>query len=416
MKTGRKTWVRTRHRAVRDIVYFPVKLVFFLLYGLRTEKFPAGRRSKQAYLILSNHTTPLDPVCLGLSFGFPIYYVASDHILRQGWVSRLLQWCFAPIPIVKSKLDLRTIKEIMTVASEGGSVSIFPEGNRNYNGETAPFAPAVSKLAKALGIPLVLYRFDGGYLTAPRWADTIRRGRMAGSAVRVVSPEEMKALTVGELHALVKRELYLNAFDVQEKRPVRYRGKWLAEFLERALYLCPRCRGMAAMRSRGDILSCSCGLKVRYNEFGFFEAADASEASPHFKTALEWDRWQKGYLPQWLGERMGALRAGEALIADGGQRLYACGRAGENRLVGTGRFALYADRFAFEGGGAPRGFPLDAIVKVIIHGKQTLQFTLGDDSTYEVRSPFPRSALKYLNLCELLKNEDRGERYGLFSL
>lgn len=413
MKTGIKTWTKRRHQIVHDLVYYPVKLLFFLLYGFRARKFPV-KRGSPPYLILGNHTTPLDPVCLGISFDFPIYYVASDHVLRQGWVSRLLQWLVAPIPIVKSKLDLRTIKEIMTVVAEGGSVNIFPEGNRNFNGETVRFSPAVARLAKQLGIPLVLYRFEGGYFTAPRWADSIRRGRMAGGAVRVVSPEEMKGMTADELHRLIRAELHVNAFESQEKNPVRYRGARPAERLERALYLCPRCHGMATMESSGGVLSCGCGMRVRYSEYGFFEAAgEGKEASPPFRTVLEWDKWQKGFLPQWLNERK--TNPGP-LLSDGGQRLYSCGRAGANLLLGEGRFELHAGRFRFEGGGKAMEFPLDAVAKVIVHGKQTLQFTCADDSTYELRSKRPRSALLYMNLFELLQNGDREVHDGLFSL
>jgi 1-acyl-sn-glycerol-3-phosphate acyltransferase len=410
MKSGKSTWIKRRHQIVRDVAYYPVKLLFFLLYGLRTEKFPV-KRGSPPYLILGNHTTPLDPVCLGMSFDFHIYYVASDHVLRKGWVSRLLQWLVAPIPIVKSKLDLRTIKEIMKVIREGGSVNIFPEGNRSYNGDLVPFSPAVAKLVKQLGVPLILYRFEGGYLTAPRWADSIRRGRMTGKVVRVVTAEEMRGMTADELHALIRSALRYNAFEAQEKHPVRYRGARLAESLERALYLCPQCHGMATLESRGDVFSCGCGLKVKYSEYGFFEPA-GDESLP-FRTVLDWDHWQKSFLPEWLKGQAG----GEGpLLSDEGQRLYACGRAGANSLIGEGRFELHADRYRFINLGETLEYPLDAIVKTIITGKQTLQFTCADDSTYELRSERPRSALKYMNLYELLRNGNREGTDEFFSL
>lgn len=413
MKKGKKTWIKPRHRIVRAVLCYPVKLFFFLFYGLRTERYKNKGSGKQPCLILGNHTTPLDSVCLGTSFQFPIYYVASDHVLRQGWISRLLEYLVAPIPIVKSKFDLRTVKDMMTIVKEGGSVSLFPEGNRNYNGETARFSPAVARLAKSLGITMILYRFSGGYLTAPRWADSVRRGRMIGRVVHVVTAEELKSMSVDEIFNLIKSQLYENAFDNQMASPAMYPGKRLAEALERVLYLCPSCGEMGTLHSKDDAVICRCGLKARYTEYGFFKPA--GEARMPFATVLEWDKWQKEVLPQWLESHSSARDGIEPLISDGGQKLYACNRAGENSLIGEGCFQMHADRFSFEGGDSPLNFPLEAIEKVIIHGKQTLQFT-SDGITYEVRSPHPRSALKYMNLFELLRSSNREVSYGFFSL
>ena len=342
---GGKAWVKARHQIVHDVIRYPARLFLFLLYGLRVERY-RSRRGSGPFLILCNHTTPLDPVCLGTSFDFPVYYVASDHIFRLGWLSRMLVWLVAPIPIVKSRLDLQTIKDTMTVLRQGGSGCLFPEGNRNYNGESVGFSQATAKLAKRLGVPLLLYRFEGGYFTAPRWADTVRRGRLAGRVVREVSVEEMAVMTVGELHGLIRRELQVDAYDGQSANPVRYRGKRLAESLERMLYLCPRCHGMATLKTVGDTVSCGCGLEARYTEYGFLEPA--GRAGQAFGTVLEWDRWQKRALAQWLRDRLEQV-GGKPLLEEGGLRLYTCGRAGNQRLAGRGRLALRQDSFRFIG-------------------------------------------------------------------
>lgn len=407
-----KTWVKPRHQVIHDIIIHPIKLLFFLLYGLRAQRYP-GRRGSGPYLILGNHTTPLDPVCLGTSFDFPIYYVASDHIFRLGWISRLLVWLVAPIPIVKSRLDLQTIKDMMSIVRLGGSVCLFPEGNRNFNGKTLGFSVATAKLAKKMGAPLLLYRLEGGYFTAPRWADTVRRGRMTGRVVRAVSVEEMEGMTAEELHGLICRELHVDAYETQQGAQAPYRGKRLAEALERVLYLCPHCHGMATLKSCGDTISCGCGLVARYTERGFLE--QAGQTGQPFRTVLEWDRWQKGALGHWLECRL--AKAGDgSLLEDDCLKLYTCGRAGENTLAAEGRFALHRDRFFFAGEDREHAFPLAGIARVIIHGKQALQFTAGDGVTYEVKSDKPWSALKYLNVFELLRNGSGEETDGLFSL
>ncbi len=405
------SWVKPRHQIIHDIIIGPVRLLFRVMYHFRGSR-SALRRGSGPYLILANHTTPLDPVCLGSSFDFPIYYVASDHIFRLGWISRLLVWLVAPIPIVKSRVDLQTIKDMMTVVKQGGSVCLFPEGNRSFNGETVAFSASTAKLARKLGVPVVLYRFEGGYLTAPRWADTVRRGRMTGWVVRVISVAEMQGMTAEQLHEQINRELSVNAFDAQLEAPVRYRGKRLAEALERFLYLCPNCNGMATLKSNGDVLSCGCGLSARYTGTGFLEPAGM--AAQPFKTVLDWDRWQKRALQQWLGKRLDTAN-NSPLLQDDGMSLYTCGRAGENTLAGRGRLVLHRDRFVFEDGHNSQSFPLAGIVRVIIHGKQALQFTDASGVTYEVKTDRPWSALKYMNVVILLQNNGEVPD-GFFSL
>jgi 1-acyl-sn-glycerol-3-phosphate acyltransferase len=46
---------------------------------------------------LANHNTDLDPALLALSFPYHMYFVASEHVFRKGFVSWLLKYFFAPI-------------------------------------------------------------------------------------------------------------------------------------------------------------------------------------------------------------------------------------------------------------------------------------------------------------------------------
>ena len=68
-------------------------------------------------------------------FGHQIYYVASELIFSLGWKSRLLTHCFAPIPKTKSMADVTTVKNIMQIVKEGGSVGVYVEGNATMTGD-----------------------------------------------------------------------------------------------------------------------------------------------------------------------------------------------------------------------------------------------------------------------------------------
>ncbi len=126
---------------------------------------------------------------------------------------------------------------------------LFAEGNRSYNGVTGPIFPATGKLAKATGASLVTYRFEGGYLTTPRWSRSTRKGNMRGYVVNVYSPEQLKTMSPEEVNQRIREDIMEDAFDRQLTMPYRYKGKDLAKGLEHALYFCPKCGKTGTLHS-----------------------------------------------------------------------------------------------------------------------------------------------------------------------
>jgi 1-acyl-sn-glycerol-3-phosphate acyltransferase len=68
------------------------------------------------------------------------------------------RYLVAPIPIVKSQMDLRTLRQIRETIRDGGLVGLFPEGNRSFHGRTMFIPPSTGKLVKQLGCTVLLYR------------------------------------------------------------------------------------------------------------------------------------------------------------------------------------------------------------------------------------------------------------------
>lgn len=257
-KKKNKKWTRFRHRVVRNIAYCILRPYVSIVYRIKIDKFK--EQQKRPYLILLNHQTPFDQFFVGMAFKGPIYYMATEDIFSNGWISSLIRYLVAPIPIKKQTTDVRAILNCMKVAKEGGSISIAPEGNRTYSGRTEYMSPSIVPLARKLGMPIVLYRIEGGYGAEPRWSDVIRRGRMHGYISRVISPEEYAEMSDDQLFEAIKNELYVDEAVVD----VEFKHKRLAEYLERAIYVCPEC-GLSTFESNKDIFKCKrCGLTARY--------------------------------------------------------------------------------------------------------------------------------------------------------
>ncbi|HOV69121.1 MAG TPA: lysophospholipid acyltransferase family protein [Clostridia bacterium] len=390
--------IKTRHRIIYALLYPIVKPLFCILFNLRTERFkPQDKNDKnKAYLILANHQSALDPVFVALSFKKPIYYVTSDHVFRKGFLSSLLVYFFAPIPKLKATLDISTIKEILSVTREGGMVGIFPEGNRSFNGAPFPIPESTGKLVKRLVVPLILYRIEGGYMSNPRWGRKMRRGLITGRCVREVSTDELSAMSVDEINDLIVKTLYINDYEFQRSRLIKYKGKRRAEHIESILYLCPNCHGIGSIKSRSNRFRCACGLDAAVNVYGFIENAP-------FETVLDWDNWQKEYLKVNLPNMINKS-GGNELIGDGNMSLYSVTRALKTQLVDTGRLALYPDKLVFSGKNKNYEFGLSEISRLIIHGRQAMQFATAGGDFYELKCLSPMSAVKYCDFFDILKD------------
>ena len=259
-KPKKNQWIRFRHRIVRNVVYFILRPYSWWKYNISPTRFK--EQEKRPYLVLLNHQTPFDQFFVGMSFRGPIYYMATEDLFSNGWVSSLIRWLIAPIPIKKQTTDVTAVKNCIRVAREGGSIAIAPEGNRTYSGKTEYMNPAIAPLARKLNMPIVLYRIEGGYGAQPRWSDGIRKGRMRSYVSRVIQPEEYAAMTDDELFACIEQELFVD----EGVADVSFRSNKRAEYLERAMYVCPFC-GLSRFESHGNEAAClTCHRKVTYGE------------------------------------------------------------------------------------------------------------------------------------------------------
>lgn len=257
-KTKKKKWIRLRHKIVRNVAYWIIYPYCKIKYGVTIDAIKDTR--KRAYLILMNHQTGFDQFFLGMAFPGTVYYIASEDLFSNGFISKMLTYLVAPIPIKKQTTDVHAILNCMRVAREGGTIALAPEGNRTFGGENVHMNPAIAKLVKKLGLPLVFYRIEGGYGVHPRWSDVVRRGKMHCYVSRIMEPEEYSPLSDRELNEIIKTELYVNEGCLSGE----FRHKKTAEYLERAMYVCPWC-GLSEFESHNDTIECKkCHRKVQY--------------------------------------------------------------------------------------------------------------------------------------------------------
>lgn len=325
-------------------------------------------------LIVSNHVTNLDPFFVGLAIkDGPPAYVASEHLMRLGPVSKLINALFAPIARPKAASGAGTVKNCLKRLREGDSVVLFAEGDCTWDGLSHGIFPSTGKLVKASGAKLVTFRIEGGYLSRPRWSKELRPMRMHGGPVRVYTAEELDAMTPEEITAAIDRDIFEDAWARQREQHLTIASDRRAEGLEQALAVCPKCGGIGTLASRDNTVFCrKCGMSAFVEKDGFFE-----KSSP-FETVAEWEAWQRAELKR-------VFASGEA--RDGGEPIPCVLRRidPEGRRERPRKVMLGAD---IAGGaltlnGEP--LPFERIKRASMVKTERLLFT-ADDGYYELKS------------------------------
>ena len=341
------------------------------------------------YLLLSNHNQELDPILIGVSAWRQLYFVASEHLQRKGFVTKLLNYFLKPIVHQKGVSGATTVAKILRTLRSGSSVCLFPEGNRSFNGLTADFAASTGKMARRSGAKLVTYRLEGSYLTDPRWSMHTRKGHLYGRLVRVYTPEELQAMTDAEVNAAIRQDLWEDAYARQSQLMVPYRGKDLAHGLETTIFICPQCHQVGSLVSEGDQVRCSCGFHLTHDVYGYLHD-DAGNSY----TVTQLDQLQKTFLADLL-----AQHSEDALFSD----TVTLQRIGPNHELlsqEAGTLTAFRDRLELCG----TAYPLEALVGAAVFSRNVLILHTTSEHL-EVRSHAMFSALKYQYLFQLSKEK-----------
>ncbi len=346
------------------------------------------------FLVVTNHNSTADHFLNAVGITKYMRYVVSDHLFRKGFLSCLLRFFLKPIPRRKGGKGEPTREMIKQNLRLGIPVILYVEGNRSFNGKTGFTYPRTGQMIKEVGRgSLVTFRIEGAYLQTPRWAEHKRKGPIFGYAVHEYPREELNQMTADEINRLIYRDICENAYAHQRKVMRPYPGKALAEHLETAIFTCPKCGKMDTLKSRGNEFFCTCGMKTRLNEYGFFEGGDLP-----FDNVYSWDKWQnEAFL-----NRVDCLIAQNALVTqDKGISLYEVNGCKKKRVMKNACLSLYADRLEFACGDEKRVFFLSDIPQMGVAHTQFLYISV-KDGYYEVRCDHLWSARKYFALHRML--------------
>ena len=397
----KKKWIKPRHRVIKAIAKVILTPVCKLKYGITAEKFK--EEENRPYLILYNHQTAFDQFFMGMSFKKPIYYVATEDIFSMGFVSSLLRFAVNPIPIKKQATDVGAVMNCIRVAKEGGTLCIAPEGNRTYSGKTEYINPAIVPLAKKLKLPIALYKIEGGYGVQPRWSDRTRKGKMRSYVSEVIQPEEFLKMTDEELGERINKGLFVD----EAKIDGIFESDFKAEYMERAVYVCPFC-GFSEFESHGNEAFCkTCGKSVVYGED---KRITGKGFDFPFEFFGEWYDYQSDFVngtdvfeytekPIFSDE----IKIKEVVI-----------RKNKTTIRENSKALLYGDRIAIDEGKENEWIiPFSELSAVSVLGRNKLNIYYGTEA-FQFSGSKRFNALKYVNIYYRWKNIKEGNIDGKF--
>lgn len=397
----KKKWIKLRHRIITAVAGFFFGPVVRRRYNVDIKKFK--EQGKRQYFVMMNHQTAFDQFFIGLAFKGPVYYVASEDLFSNGFVSSLIKYAVAPIPIKKQRTDVGAVMNCIRVAREGGTIAIAPEGNRTYSGKTEYINPAIAPLAKKLKLPIALFRIEGGYGIHPRWSDTVRRGKMRAFVSSVLEYEDYKNLSDDELYEKICDGLYVN----EAVANASFEGEHLAEYIERAMYVCPEC-GLSRFESYDDTVKClKCGREIRYLPD---KRTIGTNCEWPFKFIDDWYEYQCDYVNQINTDDFVAEPIYRERVSLTDVMVYKT----KTLLREDCEVALFGDKLVIDGKTQNALIvPFDETVAMSVLGRNKLNVYHGE-RLYQLKGDKRFNALKFVNIYYRYKNIKRGETDAKF--
>ena len=246
---------------------------------------------KPPYLLLSNHMHFIDFEITAMATGT---HSVSNVVSIDGYVNKwfLLEWIGA-ICTRKYTTDLHLVKSIRKVLQRGDVLAMYPEARYTPCGTLSFLPESLGKLVKMNKVPVVTVVHHGNHLYAPFW-NVFKKKKVPMHAVykKILTPEQIEKMSVQEINALLKKELWYDEYQYQKDNGIRITEPFRAEGMHKVLYKCPHC-GAEAMDSQGAEIFCKqCGKRWLWQEDGYLKATQGETEFDHIPDWFAWQRQQ----------------------------------------------------------------------------------------------------------------------------
>ncbi len=174
--------------------------VLFDLRAYGVEHVPA----EGGVLLLSNHQSNIDPVCLAARLRRPVSFLAKSTLFKP-WGFRWLIRQLNAYPVRLGAGDVGAVRETIAKLKEGHLLTVFPEGTRTPDGQIKPLQSGFALIVRRAGVPIVPVAIDGSFQAWPRGSKLFHP---APIRVKYGPPMDMDGLKPAEIVERVDRALH----------------------------------------------------------------------------------------------------------------------------------------------------------------------------------------------------------------
>ena len=209
-------------------------------------------------------------------------------------------------------------------------------------------------------------------------------------------------MTEEEVYKAMCDDLYVDAYKEQELHGDVYRGERLAEGMQYAAYLCPGCHRFGTIETAGDEISCSCGLKATYNQYGRIVGPKLP-----FDTMRDWNRFQK----EWLTANADSLRTmtDKPIVSDSHFSVTRIADGVSSDLSHDATLSMFGDRLEIsfpDGSNDKIVYNLSEVTGVGNFLARSVYFNCGSSLRYQMVASNAISVLKYYALWRVLTGRE----------
>ena len=227
------------------------------------------KKLERPSLVLCNHCSFYDFFYAGriIREERPNFLSARLYFYHK-WLGRLMR-AYGCVPKSMFTADLENAKNCLRMLSLKRVIALMPEARLSTVGRFEGIQDSTYEFIKKSGVAVYTVRINGDYFAGPKWGDGIRKGAFVELELSpLFAAGETKDLTAAEVKARVEAVLAYDEFAWLAEHPeISYRRKTLAEGLENILYLCPKCRKIGTISTKGHALRCeSCGLEAAIDD------------------------------------------------------------------------------------------------------------------------------------------------------
>ena len=213
-------------------------------------------RLDKPYIIFANHSSVMDYRLTSflLRKSKPYHVAAKNQFAGR----RRLMYKIGALPKVQFLPDVALVRDIERAVKLGKSVVIFPEGVVSFDGTNRELPFSAAKLVRHLGVGVAVIKIKGSYLVKPRFNEVFHKsGKTEVEFFGCLSAEQVKTMSVDEIHGALKEALRFDVWEWNLKNNVATKGD-LSVGMDNLLYECAVCGGKTAVKD-GRLVCGKCG-------------------------------------------------------------------------------------------------------------------------------------------------------------